>query len=80
MRITFKPVFRWDNNGKIFRIFRCGWNKEKIGHARYLQAKLSFALTPRLFFFKKECCNGVRLTVFGIRLHYAEFYSNGTFV
>lgn len=78
--MKIKTVFRWDSDGKILRIFRCGWNKKKIGHAHYLQAKVSFAITPRLFFFEKGCCNEVRLTLFGLRFHYTEFHSNGTFV
>ena len=78
MKIRFKRVFRWDGDNKIFRVFRCGWNKKRIGHAHYLQAKMSFAITPHLFFFKRGCCNEVRLTLFGVSMHYVEYHSNGT--
>lgn len=75
--MKFKPIFRWDYNAKIFRVFRLLYNVGPVGFGGY-SAKFSVSLSRRIFHFEREYF-GWSITLFGLRIHYLRSYG-GHFV
>lgn len=68
-----KAVLRTDPNAMLFRLFRWTWNRGQVGDGKGYSCKLSVALAPRLFGFRREH-EGWILTMLGIRVHFAKSY------
>jgi hypothetical protein len=73
MTTTLKRVMRYDSDNRMFRLFRIMWERGVVGDGNGYSAKVSLALTPRLFRWQREG-DGWLLTFFGLRLHYRRSY------
>lgn len=82
--LRFKRVMRLDRPGRCFRLFRAMWERGKVGDGEGYSAKLAVAFEPRLLRWEtsyrvREPRNDWRVTLLGVRLHYARSYG-GRFV
>lgn len=71
--MRLKPVFRYDTRIQKFRIARVVWQFGRVGDGHGYSAKISIALTPRLFRWSRQF-DGWRLTVLGVDLHHQRAY------
>lgn len=71
--MTFKPVMRWDRDGRMLRLFRLLWTRGVVGDGNGYSAKLSFALAPRLLSWSREMDEWF-FCIAGIRIHYQRAY------
>lgn len=69
--MRLKLVMRPDPDAGIFRLFRLVWRRGIVGDGVGYSAKLSFALSRRLFGFWREF-GGWCLTILGFRVHLAR--------
>ena len=67
----FQSVLRSDPTCKLFRVCRLIWNVGSVGDGNGFSNKFSFALSKKLFGWKKEY-SGWILTVAGMRFHYCR--------
>ena len=72
-RCFAKMFVTWDQRALVLRLGRLVWARGKMMHGGYT-AKLSLALTPRLFQFSREWKYSFCLTLLGVRLHYERSY------
>ncbi len=71
--MKFKPVFRYDSSQKKLRLFRFLWTRGTVGDGLGYSAKLSFALTPKLYGFKRNLFDW-RATFLGVQVHRLRAY------
>lgn len=71
--MKLQPVMRSDPDARLFRVARLVWDRGTVGDGTGYSVKLSVALAPRLFRFRREL-EGWILTLFGVRVHYARSY------
>ncbi len=67
--LRLKRVFRYDDRQKHMRLFRLMWERGTVGDGKGYSAKLAVGLLPKLFHYDDG-----RLTIFGLRIHYARSY------
>lgn len=67
--LRFKRVLRFDKSQKLLRLFRVTWERGQVGDGRGYSAKVAIGLAPRLFH-----RDDGRITVLGVRVHYAKSY------
>lgn len=67
--LRLKRVFRYDDSQKHVRLFRLMWERGTVGDGKGYSAKLAVGLLPKLFYYDDG-----RLTIFGLRIHYARSY------
>lgn len=72
--MRFKPVLRFDEIQRHFRLFRLLWERGTVGDGRGYSAKLSVALTPHLWHFSRGVTHNWLVTVLGLRIGYARSY------
>jgi hypothetical protein len=71
--MKLQKVMRYDPAAKLFRVARLIWNRGNVGDGQGYSNKLSVALTPRIFRFKRESFGWIA-TLAGIRIHYCRSY------
>lgn len=57
----------------MVRLFRLMWTRGTVGDGKGYSCKLSFAVRPTLFRFRREY-GGWLLTLLGVRVHYERDY------
>lgn len=68
-----QTVFRADPVARLYRIARLIWDCGVVGDGKGYSNKLSVALMPRLFGWKREY-GGWIATMLGLRVHYSRSY------
>lgn len=68
-----KLFCRWDSDCKLLRLGRIVWHRGKVGDGKGYSAKLSLALSPRLFKVRREY-ESLSVTLLGVRLHYQRSF------
>lgn len=71
--MRFKRVMRWDSDLKWLRLFRVTWSNGVVGDGHGYSQKVSFAITPRLFYFSRGFHEWT-LTILGLRIHSTRSY------
>lgn len=75
MNLRLKTVFRRDEIQRHFRLFRVLWERGEVGFGNGgYSAKLSVALTPRLWGFSRNESHDLLITVLGLRVGYTRSY------
>ena len=69
--MKFKTVFRWDSGNKVLRLFSIMWCVGTVGDGKGYSAKITVALAPRFFMWRKEFYSYC-LTIAGLRVHFAK--------
>lgn len=77
--LRFKRVMRFDGTRKMLRLFRIMWERGTVGDGAGYSVKVAVSLRPSLFEMVRDAEREIRLTVAGVRVHYARSYG-GTFV
>lgn len=72
--MTIKPVFRFDEIQKHFRLFRILWTRGVVGDGEGYSAKLSLAIAPRLIGWHKDSRTDWMVYLLGMRFHYCRSY------
>ena len=68
-----RRIFRYDPMARLFRLGRCVWQRGTVGDGQGYSVKLTLALHPRLWSYRREM-TGFVLSVCGVRLHYQRSY------
>lgn len=75
MNLRLKTVFRRDEIQCHFRLFRVLWERGEVGFGNGgYSAKLSVALTPRLWRFSRNESHDLLITILGLRIGYTRSY------
>jgi len=69
-----KWVGRYDPRARMLRVCRVMWERGTVGDGKGYSAKLSLALRPVIFGWKRTSYPEWMLTVAGIRIHYQRAY------
>lgn len=72
-RCFLKLFVTWCPRNRVLRLGRLVWARGQLMKGGYT-AKLSLALTPKLFHFSREWKYSFWLVLLGVRLHYERSY------
>lgn len=75
--LAWKNVNRWDEQARLFRVFRLMWDRGKVGDGAGYSSKFTFALWLSkhglLRYFREEG-GGVIVSILCLRFHYERSY------
>lgn len=72
--LRFKPVMRYDDDLRWFRLFRIMWERGTVGDgSKGYSVKVTLALVPHLFRWAREW-DGWAISFLGLRVHHKRSY------